>query len=192
MRSEEVYGPARDIEWAFAGGQLHLLQCRAITRIASEARPAAAAAPIDIVRNARLFADLDAADIEKITALLKERRFAAGETVIKEGSGGAAFYMIESGEATVTVGGEQRGTLREGDYFGEVALIDELARTATITAVTDLVCQGLTLWEFRPLVHENGAIGWKLMQTLARELRAAEQALANVRSGSPAAEPAAR
>jgi CRP/FNR family cyclic AMP-dependent transcriptional regulator len=100
--------------------------------------------------------------------------------------------MIESGEATVTVGGEQRGTLREGDYFGEVALIDELARTATITAVTDLVCQGLTLWEFRPLVHENGAIGWKLMQTLARELRAAEQALANVRSGSPAAEPAAR
>jgi pyruvate,water dikinase len=191
MRSEEVYGPARDIEWAFADGQLHLLQCRAITRIASEAPPAAAA-PIDIVRNARLFADLDAADIEKITALLKERRFAAGETVIKEGSGGAAFYMIESGEATVTVGGEQRGTLREGDYFGEVALIDELARTATITAVTDLVCQGLTLWEFRPLVHENGAIGWKLMQTLARELRAAEQALANVRSGSPAAEPAAR
>ena len=53
---------------------------------------------------------------------------------------------------------------------------------ATITAATDLVCQGLTLWEFRPLVQANGAIGWKLMQTLARELRAAEQALASVRN----------
>ena len=43
---------------------------------------------------------------------------------------------------------------------------------------------GLTLWEFRPLVQDNGAIGWKLMQTLAEELRAAEQALATVRSSS--------
>ena len=52
---------------------------------------------------------------------------------------------------------------------------------ATITAATDLVCQGMTLWEFRPLVQENGAIGWKIMQTLARELRAAEEALADAR-----------
>jgi phosphoenolpyruvate synthase/pyruvate phosphate dikinase len=183
MRCDEVYGPGRDIEWAFADGQLHLLQCRAITRIATDSQPKRGA-PVDVVRNARLFADLEPDELEKITVLFKERRFAAGETLIKEGSGGAAFYVIESGEATVTVGGEPRGTLKEGDHFGEVALIDELARTATITAATDLVCQGLTLWEFRPLVHENGAIGWKLMQTLARELRAAEQALANLRSAS--------
>ena len=104
--------------------------------------------------------------------------------MIKEGSAGAAFYVIESGEATVTIDGEPRGTLAEGDHFGEIALIDEGARMATITATTDLVCQGLTLWEFRPLVQENGAIGWTIMQTLARELRAAEQALASVRSAA--------
>jgi CRP/FNR family transcriptional regulator, cyclic AMP receptor protein len=100
--------------------------------------------------------------------------------VIKEGSGGAAFYVIESGEATVTIRGEPRATLAAGDHFGEIALIDEGARTATIAATTDLVCQGLTLWEFRPLVQENGTIGWTIMQTLARLLRAAEQALASV------------
>ena len=183
-RCEEVYGPARDIEWAFTGGQLYLLQCRAITRVGSEERPVSGA-PVDVLRHTRLFGDLEKHEVEKIAVLFKERRFPEGETVIKEGSGGAAFYVIESGEATVTIGGEERGTLKAGDYFGEVALIDEGARMATITASTELVCYGLTLWEFRPLVQENGAIGWKLMQTLANELRAAEQALASLRSSSP-------
>ena len=48
-------------------------------------------------------------------------------------------------------------------------------RLATVTATTDLVCHGLTYWEFRPLVQENGALGWKLLQTMARMLRAAEE-----------------
>jgi hypothetical protein len=186
-RCEEVYGPARDIEWAFAGGQLYLLQCRAITRAGSEDRPVSGA-PVDVLRRTRLFGDLDKREVEEIAGLFKERRFPQGETVIREGSGGAAFYVIESGEATVTIGGEQRGTLKADDYFGEIALIDEGARMATITASSELVCYGLTLWEFRPLVQENGAIGWKLMQTLAKELRAAEQALATLRSaGAPQA-----
>ena len=180
-RCEEVYGPARDIEWAFAGGQLYLLQCRAITRAGSEQRQAPGA-PVEVLRHTRLFGDLEKHEVEKIGVVFKERRFAAGETVIKEGSGGAAFYVIKAGEATVTIGGEQRGTLKAGDYFGEIALIDEGARMATITASSELVCYGLTLWEFRPLVQANGEIGWKLMQTLARELRAAEQALASART----------
>jgi pyruvate,water dikinase len=188
-RCEEVYGADRDIEWAFAGGQLYLLQCRAITRTGGEPKPPPAVAPIEAVRRARLFGDLDKHEFEKIGALFKQRRFAAGETVIKEGSGGAAFYVIESGEATVTVGGELRGVLKAGDHFGEIALLDEGVRMATITATTELVCQGLTLWEFRPLVEANGAIGWKLMQTLARELRTAEQALAGMRERLPGGGP---
>ena len=67
-------------------------------------------------------------------------------------------------------------TLEPGDYFGEIALIDEGARTATITATSDLVCWGLTFWDFRPLVEANAAIGWKLLQSLAKKLRAAQEA----------------
>lgn len=130
-----------------------------------------------MVRKVRLFADLDGREIERIALAFKERSFPQGETVIREGSGGAAFYIIESGEVTVTIGGEPRATLGPGDYFGEIALIDEGARIATCTAATELETWGLTLWEFKPLVEENGVIGWKLLQTLARELRDAEHAL---------------
>jgi CRP-like cAMP-binding protein len=103
------------------------------------------------------------------------RRFAEGETVVKEGSGGAAFFVIDSGEATVSVGGKQRATLKEGDYFGEIALIDEGARLATITASSELICYGLTYWDFRPLVQENAAISWKLLQSLGKRLRDARE-----------------
>ena len=175
--SEEVYGPARDIEWAVAEGRLYLLQCRAVTRIGSSppVKAPPGSAPPATIERVPLFANLSLRDLKGIAALFKERRFAPGETITKEGAGGAAFYVIESGEAEVSIGGRSRATLRTGDYFGEVALIDEGARTATITAKTDLVCYGLTYWEFRPLVQQNATIAWNLLHTLARRLRTAQE-----------------
>jgi len=133
-----------------------------------------AGAPIDALRGVSLFADLDDSELSQVALLFKQRRFGAGETVVMEGADGAAFFLIDSGEATVSVRGAERGTLGPGDHFGEIALIDEGVRSATITATTDLVCYGLTLWEFRPLVLENGNIGWKLLHSLAKKLRTAE------------------
>jgi CRP-like cAMP-binding protein len=117
---------------------------------------------------------MDRRQSEQIARLLKERRFAKGETVIREGTGGAAFFLIESGEAAVSSKGAHLRTLGPGDHFGEVALIDGGPRSATVTATTDLVCYGLTFWEFRPLVERNGTIAWKLLQALAQRLRAAD------------------
>ncbi len=176
-RTEAVYGPARDIEWAFAGGQLYLLQCRAVTRAGSSGKPSAPAGegtPVEVIEKVPFFANMSPRDVEGIAALFKERRFAAGETVTKEGAGGAAFFVIDSGEASVAVGGRVRATLTSGDYFGEIALIDEGARSATVTASTELVCYGLTYWEFRPIVQQNATIAWNLLQTLAKRLRTAQ------------------
>lgn len=171
-RCEEVYGPGRDIEWAIAGGELYLLQCRAVTGGAGIARPAKqSAAPAEAVKQVPLFANLAAAEVEQVRSLFKERRFAEGEVMTKEGSGGAAFFLIESGEANVSVRGKPRGMLRAGDYFGEIALIDGRERAATVTAATDLVCYGITYWDFRPLVQGNGAIAWALLQSMAKMLR---------------------
>ncbi|HYH41531.1 MAG TPA: PEP/pyruvate-binding domain-containing protein [Burkholderiales bacterium] len=175
LNCEKVYGPRRDIEWAFQDGTLFLLQCRAVTtgRARSEAPPPVSprSNPEAALRRVELFADMDRRQAEQITRLLKERRFAKDETVIMEESGGAAFFLIDSGEARVTRKGVELATLGPGDYFGEIALIDGGPRSATVTAITDLVCYGLTFWEFRPLVERNGSIGWKLLQVLAKRLR---------------------
>jgi CRP-like cAMP-binding protein len=93
-----------------------------------------------------------------------------------EGTGGVGFFVISEGTASVDVHGEERGKLGPGDYFGEIALIDDQARrTATITADSDLTCYGLTSWEFRPLVETNAQIAWKLLQVIAKRLRESEQ-----------------
>jgi len=178
LACEKVYGPRRDIEWAFQDGALYLLQCRAVTTGKSRSEPPAPGPPrrdpVAALRRVQLFADMDRRQAEQIARLLKERPFKQGETVIMEGSGGAAFFLIDSGEARVSCKGVHLATLGPGDYFGEIALIDGGPRSATVTAATDLVCFGLTFWEFRPLVERNAAIGWKLLQALAKRLRAAE------------------
>jgi hypothetical protein len=178
LRCEKVYGPRRDIEWAVQDGALYLLQCRAVTtgKACSEV-PAPAPHqrdPVAALRRVQLFADMDRRQAEQIARLLKERPFKKGETVIMEGSGGAAFFLIDSGEATVSSKGVHLATLGPGDYFGEIALIDGGPRSATVIAATDLVCYGITFWEFRPLVERNAAIAWKLLQALAKRLRAAD------------------
>jgi CRP-like cAMP-binding protein len=74
----------------------------------------------------------------------------------------------------VSVRGEKRTTLSPGDYFGEIALIDEGMRSASITAATDLLCYGMTPWEFRPFVEEHPQVAWTLLTTLAKRLREAQ------------------
>jgi phosphoenolpyruvate synthase/pyruvate phosphate dikinase len=177
---ERVYGNARDIEWAISDGTLYLLQCRAVTTSTSKSAaidPTAAVAtsdPADVLPAVPLFAGMSDAEVEQLATLFKARRFEAGETVIREGSGGAAFYVIDTGEARVTIRGDEVATLGPGDHFGEIALIDAGERLATVTATTDLVCHGVTYWEFRPLVQENGSLGWKLLQSMAKMLRDAQ------------------
>ena len=136
---------------------------------------AQAEAPTELIQKVPLFADLDKSELDMLTRSFKERTFQAGQTVAEEGSGGVGFFVIDDGTAKVVVHGEERGKLGPGDYFGEIALIDEGARSASITAETDLRCYGLTSWEFRPLVETNASIAWKLLQAMAKKLRAAEQ-----------------
>jgi CRP/FNR family cyclic AMP-dependent transcriptional regulator len=122
----------------------------------------------DLLKQVPIFSDLDRKELERIATSMKQRTFNAGDTVTSEGQTGVGFFVIEAGQATVTVGGEERRKLGPGDYFGEVALLNESARTATITAETDLRCYGLTSWEFRPLVETHGSIAWKLLQAMSK------------------------
>ena len=128
---------------------------------------------VDLLQRVPLFSDLDRKELERIAASMKQRTFDAGETVTAEGTSGVGFFVIESGNAKVTIGGEDRRRLGPGDYFGEVALLNESARTATITAESDLRCYGLTSWEFRPLVETQPSIAWKLLQAMSKTYQSA-------------------
>jgi len=128
---------------------------------------------IELLKRVPLFTGLDNRDLRDIANTMKERRFSSGDVIAEEGQTGVGFFVIEQGEARVEVDGEEVNRLGAGDYLGEIALIAEAPRTATVTAETDIVALGLTSWEFRPIVETNASIAWKLLETLAR--RAAEQ-----------------
>lgn len=131
-------------------------------------------ATVEQLKRVPLFADLDQRELQSLASSFKERVFDAGSTVVGEGSGGVGFFIIDEGDATVSVGGEERATLKAGDHFGEVALVDDGARTATVTAKTPLKAYGITAWEFRPLVEQNAGLAWKLLREMAKRLRDAE------------------
>jgi CRP/FNR family cyclic AMP-dependent transcriptional regulator len=133
------------------------------------------AAPEELIRQVPLFSELDKRELQGLTSSMKERIFKAGDTIANEGQTGIGFFVIEEGEASVSVGGQERASLGPGDHFGEIALIDDGARTATVTAKTDLRTYGITSWEFRPLVEQNASLAWKLLQQMAKRLRDAEQ-----------------
>jgi CRP/FNR family cyclic AMP-dependent transcriptional regulator len=132
-------------------------------------------APIEALRNVPLFASLEESDLEGVARQLSERRFPEGAEVTTEGSTGAGFFVIAEGNAEVSVGGEHRATLGPGDHFGEIALIDDGTRSASIVAATDLLCYGLTPWEFRGFVEEHPKVAWALLQSLARLHREARE-----------------
>lgn len=125
------------------------------------------------VKSVPLFADLNKKELKELAGSFKERTFNAGETIASEGAGGIGFFIIDEGEAKVMRGDQDVARLGPGDYFGELALIDEGTRTATLVAETDMTCYGLTSWEFRPLVEGSSQIAWKLLQALAKQLRQA-------------------
>jgi CRP-like cAMP-binding protein len=134
-----------------------------------------AAEPAQLLGRVPLFEDLSPRELEMIAESMKHRTFSAGHTIAKEGQKGVGFFVIADGKANVSVGGEPVGALGPGDYFGEIALLADSERTATVTAETDLECYGMTSWDFRPLVEAHSEIAWKLLQAVARKISDAER-----------------
>jgi CRP/FNR family transcriptional regulator, cyclic AMP receptor protein len=121
-----------------------------------------------LLKQVPLFSDLDKRELGQIAESMKRRQFSAGQEIAREGESGVGFFVIEDGNAKVSVHGDERRRLGPGDYFGEIALIAQGARTATVTAESDLTAYGMTFWDFRPLVEGNASVAWKLLQAFAK------------------------
>jgi CRP-like cAMP-binding protein len=133
------------------------------------------AAPNDLLRRVPLFAELDDKHLTRLADEFSKRVFASGDTIAAEGEGGRTFFVIEDGEAAVSVGDREVGTLGPGDSFGEIALIDREPRSASIKAKTDMTAYMLPIWSFRPIVESSPDMLWTLLEGLAGRLRSAEQ-----------------
>ena len=132
----------------------------------------------------RLFACLSERQLRKLAKTVKVREFRSGIDVVTEGTmSGVGFFIISEGEASVSVDGNDVATIGPGDHFGELALISEGERTATVTATTRLRCLVIAFWDFRRFAKENPDVSWALLQYLAgllageRERRARAAAL---------------
>ena len=129
---------------------------------------------VESLKSVPLFAGVKDRELKRLAKVMRESGFAEGEAITTEGQSGIGFFVIDEGNATVSLRGEIVRTLGPGDHFGEIALIDEGPRSATVTATTDLRCRGMAAWEFRSFVQEHPEVAWPLLQTLAARLREAE------------------
>jgi CRP/FNR family transcriptional regulator, cyclic AMP receptor protein len=128
----------------------------------------------ELIRSVPLFSELDDKTVKQLAGEFVERHFDEGTAIATEGVEGLNFFVVASGEAAVTVQGDTVATLGPGSSFGEVALVDRAARTATVTATTPMVAYALPIWSFRPFVEERPELAWKLLEVLADRLRSAQ------------------
>src|SRR4029450_2647825 len=128
-----------------------------------------------LLKQGPLFSDLDDRGREAVAGSMKHRTFSSGQQIAVEGESGVGFFVIEDGAATVTVHGDEVRRLGPGDYFGEIALIGQSPRAATVTADSELKTYAMTFWDFRPLVEETPGIAWKLLQGAVKQYDQSQQ-----------------
>ena len=111
---------------------------------------------LGLLRGVPLLALLPEPTLEALARSAVRVEAAPGEAVIREGEPGELFYIVESGEVEVTKEGRHVATLGAGDYFGEIALLRDVPRTATVTAKSETVLQALDRATFVPAVTGQG------------------------------------
>ncbi len=137
----------------------------------------------DQLKQVDLFESLDPKEVRLIAKTCTERQYAAGAVLMQEGEPGAGLFILTEGKVRVTqsagAGNPPRdiATLEAGEVLGEMALLDDLPRSATVTAIEPSRCLLIPVWDFRAALRESPEIAIKLLAQLSRRLRKTEQQL---------------
>lgn len=130
--------------------------------------------PSEVLAKVPLFSMLSKRELDKLSKDVHDRTFPAGTVLTEENEFGTIFTVIAEGQASVAVHGQSVRTLKEGDYFGEMGLIDRSPRSATVTADTELRCLMLTQPVFRPFAVSHPESMWALLELMVKRVREAE------------------
>lgn len=134
----------------------------------------------DTLKRVNLFSTLEKKDLQALARTCQERKYSAGSTLFSQGDTGVGLYVLTGGTVRITQANnldraeEVLGTESAGGVLGEMALLDDLPRSATITAVDDVTALLLPIWDFRAALHNHPDIAVKLLAVLSRRLRKAE------------------
>lgn len=129
-----------------------------------------------------IFAKLKRDVLDSLARSAKIRRFAPGDILVREGEDAAAFFVLSEGQAEVVKALGQEGELvvgklSEGDFFGEMALLDDFPRSASVRATSDCECFVLVRWDFLALVRTSPEVALAILPVLSRRLRECEEQL---------------
>ena len=122
-----------------------------------------------------LLAVLKPREREQVLRSAREQTYAPGEVVVREGDPATRLYLISSGTARVEIGSSGVvGKLKAGDFFGELALIEEHGRTATVVAETELTCLLISAWEFHASLEEHPEMAIPMLKAIISRLHRQE------------------
>lgn len=127
-------------------------------------------AKVEALKRASLFEGLSRKQLLELARVAEDVDFGAGKVLCRQGDTGQEFFVIMEGEADVTQDGKHIATCHAGDFFGEIALIERVPRTATVTAKTPIRFFVVTSRDFLRLLDEHPGIERKVLRSLARRL----------------------
>jgi CRP-like cAMP-binding protein len=135
----------------------------------------------DELKRVPLFSGLSQRQLKRLARDFREREVKSGTPLIREGEkSGISFFVIIDGTATASVDGKEVRKLGPGDHFGELALISERMRGATVTADEPMRCLVMGFWDFRRFAKQNPDVTWKLLQYVVDLLAEAGSTRADV------------
>ena len=135
-------------------------------------------------RNLPIFAGCTEGQLEEIDRLADEVHVEAGRTVLRQGDLGQEFALIVSGEADVVKDGATVARLGPGAYFGEVALLDSITRTASVVAATDLTLEVIDRRGFNTLLDDLPSLSRSMLKGMAQRMAELEEECQQLRAGS--------
>jgi CRP-like cAMP-binding protein len=127
-------------------------------------------AKVELLKRVPLFSKLKHKQLEEIAHIADEIDLPAGKEMATEGDRGREFFVLLKGEADVTKSGEKINTMKEGDFFGEIALVTKMPRTATVTATSDVDVLVITEPAFDNLLKKSPEIGRGVAEALAERV----------------------
>jgi CRP-like cAMP-binding protein len=129
---------------------------------------------VGVLGKVPLFESVSKKDLRALAGAAHEMAYEPGTYLTKKEEMGATFFVVVEGEAAVVVEGHPAHRLREGDYFGEMSIIDRAPRSADVVAVSSLRCLVFTYWTFRPFLKQHPDVAWAMLEVMARRVREAQ------------------